>query len=95
MPGRFVPLLSAVSVNGMTENAGARQSSERGWLVFNAAAALIAVAGLLSLAAILFVSLTGGHPWTGFEVIALFGLPIAFAMMCAGLLHAVARRRRL
>jgi hypothetical protein len=90
-----VPELSAVSVNGMTENAGERQTSERGWLAFNAAAAVLAIAGLASLAVILFVSWGGGRPWTGFELIAMIGLPIAFAMMGVGLLHAVARRRRL
>lgn len=90
-----MPELSAVSVNGMTENAGQRQSSERGWLAFNTVAALLAVAGLISLAVILLTAWAGGRLWTGFEWTAMIALPVAFAMMGVGVLHAVARRRRL
>ncbi|WP_125610085.1 hypothetical protein [Specibacter cremeus] len=79
----------------MSELSQPTDPAERRWLVFNAAAAVLAVAGVVSLALVLLQKWGGGHPWVGFDWIAMIGLPVAFVMMGAGLVRAVRRRRRL
>jgi hypothetical protein len=94
MASRFVPHLSAVSVMDMTPSPiSARR--ERTWQAFTMAAMVLAVAGLASLVYVLLSKWAGGAPWPGFDWIAMLGLPAAFFMMGASVLHAVSRRRRL
>jgi cation transporter-like permease len=70
-------------------------NSERPWLFFNAAAALLALLCVASLAAVLLIKVAGGVPWTGLDWIAMIGLPLAFILMGVGVLHAISRRRRI
>jgi hypothetical protein len=69
--------------------------TDRRWLLFNTAAAVLAVLCVASLAAVLLIKLAGGVPWTGLDWIAMIGLPLAFLLMAIGVLHAISRRRRL
>ncbi|MCZ2402596.1 hypothetical protein IV498_05205 [Paenarthrobacter sp. Z7-10] len=56
--------------------------------------AVLALICVGSLAAVLLIKLTGGQPWVGLDWIAMLGLPLAFVLMCIGVLQAIARRRR-
>lgn len=89
---RFVPHLSAVSVMDMSE---VSSSTERGWMVFNVAAVVLAVAGVASLLVVLLTKWAGGEPWVGLNWVAMISLPVAFLMMGGSVLHAVSRRRKL
>jgi hypothetical protein len=59
--------------------------------LMTAALALVCVG---SLAAVLLIKLAGGQPWVGLDWIAMLGLPLAFVLMCIGVLQAISRRRR-
>ncbi|MDJ0354601.1 hypothetical protein [Paenarthrobacter sp. PH39-S1] len=79
----------------MTENGRAMPDSGRSGLVFNVAAAVLAVVCVASLASVLLVKVAGGRPWIALDWIAMIGLPLAFVLMGIGVLRAIARRRRL
>lgn len=78
------------------ENGGtAVHKSDRRWLMFNAAAAVLAILCVASLAAVLLLKAAGAAVWPGLDWIAMLGLPLAFILMGVGVLHAISRRRRL
>ncbi len=79
----------------MTDGGTAVHKTDRRWSLFNIVAAVLAVLGVASLAAVLLIKLAGGVPWTGLDWIAMIGLPLAFILMGIGVLHAISRRRRL
>ncbi len=79
----------------MSDSGTAVHKTDRHWLLFNAVGAVLAVLCVASLAAVLFIKLAGGVPWTGLDWIAMIGLPLAFILMGIGVLHAISRRRRL
>jgi hypothetical protein len=97
--------LSAASVKPMVDSTGATGpgpgsspvtgGAERGWNIVGGASAVLALAGVLSLALVLLLKVAGVAPWAGLNWIAMIGLPLAFLGMGAGLLHAIHRRRSL
>jgi hypothetical protein len=80
---------------GMSTHNTAPAPDGRGWLAFNLAAVVLALAGVAALAILLLAKWAGGEPWTGLTWIAMLCLPAAFVMMGGSVIHAVSRRRRL
>ena len=57
-------------------------------------AAVLAVAGVVSLAALLLEALRGETVWPGFAAGAFYALPLAFLMMAGLVIDSIVRRRR-
>lgn len=57
-------------------------------------AAVLAVAGVGSLAALLLEALRGEDIWPGFAAGAFYALPVAFLMMAGLVIDSIVRRRR-
>jgi hypothetical protein len=82
-----------------TGNDDARPAREAGRTVRNGrvlliAAVTLAVAGLLSLAAVLASAWLGVQPWPGFMAAAYLCLPLAFLLMIASVVIGIVSRGR-
>ncbi|WP_427016500.1 hypothetical protein ACQCSX_17460 [Pseudarthrobacter sp. P1] len=69
------------------------RGNPRGWAVFAAAATVLAVVSVGSLAALLLLKLAGADTWSGLVWIPMVGLPVAFVMLGSSVLRAIVRRR--
>lgn len=85
-----------MSNSALPPSGGAPGRSRRAPLqrLFAALAGLLAVAGLVSLAAILLGALNGTEVWPGFAAGAIYALPAAFILMGVLVIDGIRRRRR-
>ncbi|OMH31523.1 hypothetical protein BGP79_11170 [Tersicoccus sp. Bi-70] len=56
-------------------------------------AAVVALVSVAALLAVLLLTMTGAHPWTGLSWITMIGLPLAFLLGVALMVDAVRSRR--
>lgn len=73
---------------------GEKPTRSPGRMLFTALAGMLAVAGVVSLAALLLEALRGEVIWPGFAAGAFYALPLAFLMMAGLVIDSIVRRRR-
>ena len=71
------------------------RENNRGRAVLAAAATVLAVLSVGSLAALLLLKLAGADTWSGLVWIPMVGLPVAFVLLGISVVRAIARRRSL